>query len=108
MSGYWSSEIYSGMIASVFLFYGVYIGHQFISAGTQQKVYSKAFLKTDLTERELEVLALASEGLSNKEIADRLFISVPTVKTHLSNCYLKLNVKRRTQALLKAKELELL
>nr|WP_131458422.1 LuxR C-terminal-related transcriptional regulator [Jiulongibacter sediminis] len=84
------------------------MGRQFVENRTERASYLKTSLKTDLTERELEVLNAAAEGLSNQEIADKLFISMPTVKTHLSNCYDKLGVKRRTQALLKAKELELL
>ena len=71
-------------------------------------------IKTDdglverLSERELEVLRFIAAGLSNKEIMKELFISISTVKTHLSHIYSKLNVNSRTQATLKAKELELL
>ncbi len=61
-----------------------------------------------LTERELEVLELVVAGLSNQEIAHRLFISVGTVKTHVHNLYGKMNVKRRAQAIARAKELNLL
>lgn len=52
----------------------------------------------DLTDRELEVLCLIGEGLSNQEIADKLFIGVKTVKTHVSNILSKLDVSDRTQA----------
>lgn len=52
----------------------------------------------DLTERELEVLQLAASGMSNREIADELFISSRTVKFHLDNCYAKLGVNSRTEA----------
>jgi LuxR family maltose regulon positive regulatory protein len=61
-----------------------------------------------LSERELEVLQLIAEGLSNQEIAQRLFISLRTVKWHTSNIYGKLGVKNRTEAAAKARELELL
>ena len=61
-----------------------------------------------LTPRELEVLQLIAQGLSNQEIADRLFLSLNTVKTHTSNVFSKLDVQRRTQAIQKAKELGLL
>ena len=57
-----------------------------------------------ISPREYEVLQLMAAGLSNQEIADRLFISLNTVKTHISNLYLKLGVQRRTQAIQKAKE----
>lgn len=61
-----------------------------------------------LTERELEVLRLLAAGCTNDEIADQLFISINTVKTHVSNLYLKLEVKRRTEAIRKARALNLI
>jgi LuxR family maltose regulon positive regulatory protein len=61
-----------------------------------------------LSERELEVLALIAEGLSNQEVAQRLFISLRTVKWHSSNIYGKLGVSNRTQAVVKARTLGIL
>ena len=61
-----------------------------------------------LSEREQEVLALIAEGLTNPEIAERLFISIHTVKSHASNLYSKLLVSNRTQAVQKAQLLGLL
>lgn len=55
-------------------------------------------LHEELTNRELEVLLLLAEGLSNQEIADDLFITIKTVKTHVSNILAKLEVSDRTQA----------
>ncbi len=63
--------------------------------------------KINLSDRELDVLVELNNGLSNQEIADKLFVSLNTVKTHISNLYLKLHAKRRTQALAKAKELRI-
>ncbi len=60
-----------------------------------------------LSDRELEVLQLVAEGLSNREIADRLFITVGTAKTHTINIYRKLDVNSRTQAVARAQELGL-
>ena len=60
-----------------------------------------------LSERELEVLGLVAEGLSNREIADKLFLSVGTVKTHIHNIYGKLGVTGRPQAIVRARELNL-
>jgi LuxR family maltose regulon positive regulatory protein len=61
-----------------------------------------------LSERELEVLALLQEGISNREIAERLFLSVGTVKRHTHNLYGKLDVSNRTQAIIRGQELGLL
>ena len=61
--------------------------------------------KLGLSKRELEVLELMAEGLSNNEIAERLFVSLNTIKTHSSKVFEKLDVKRRTQAVEKAKRL---
>lgn len=61
-----------------------------------------------ISNRELEVLQLMAEGLSNQEIAGRLFVSLNTVKTHSSNLFEKMDVKRRTQAVEKAKRLNII
>ncbi len=58
-----------------------------------------------ISKRELEVLQLMSEGFSNNEIADKLFLSVNTIKTHSSRLFEKLEVSRRTQAIEKARRL---
>lgn len=57
-----------------------------------------------ISQRELEVLQLISTGLSNQEIGEKLFVSESTIKTHVSNLFVKLDVKRRTQAVTRAKE----
>ena len=61
-----------------------------------------------ITQREHEVLRLVAEGYSNQEISNALFISESTVKTHVSNVLVKLDARRRTQAVQKAKELKIL
>ena len=61
-----------------------------------------------LSPREVEVLGLVAEGMSNQEVADALFIAVGTVKSHLYKVFGKLDVRRRTQASAKAKELGLI
>lgn len=68
----------------------------------------QALAETGISQRELDVLQLLSRGLSNEEIAGQLFVSQNTVKTHLSNLYAKLDVKRRTQAVDKARTLGLI
>ena len=67
-----------------------------------------SYLVDPLSERELEVLKLIANGLSNPEIARKLFVATSTVKRHINNIYAKLNVHTRTQAVAKAKELKLL
>ena len=64
--------------------------------------------KLELSNRELEILGLMAEGNSNQEIANRIFVSLSTVKTHNQNLFEKLDVKRRTQAIEKAKKLNLI
>src|SRR5262249_47861707 len=61
-----------------------------------------------LSERELEILTLIAVGLTNREIADKLFLSVATVKWYLTHIYSKLDVQSRTLALVRARELKLL
>ncbi len=72
-------------------------------------VFNEAeFEKRGLSRRELEVLELMAAGFSNQEIGARLFISLSTVKTHSSNLFEKLDVKRRTQAIERGKKLGLI
>ncbi|MCP4543482.1 MAG: tetratricopeptide repeat protein [Chloroflexi bacterium] len=69
---------------------------------------SKSKILDPLSKRELEVLELIDDGLSNREIAEQLFVAVSTIKTHTISIYRKLDVSRRTQALARAKALDLL
>jgi len=69
---------------------------------------AKQSLLDPLSERELEVLSLIADGLSNRDIAERLYLSVGTIKVHTRNIYGKLNVNSRTQALARATEINLL
>jgi len=64
--------------------------------------------KTGISKRELEILQLIDEGLSNQQIAGKLFVSEHTVKKHVSNLFFKLDVQRRTEAVKKAKTLRLI
>ncbi len=111
-------EFYIGVVAVFFTGLGVWMGLKLTQPKKQLEPAiaeatiatpilsnSDAATKLGISKRELEVLQLISEGLSNQEIADRLFLSLNTVKTHSSNLFLKLDVKRRTQAIQKAKDL---
>ncbi|MBL0314530.1 MAG: response regulator transcription factor [Flavobacteriales bacterium] len=111
-------EYYLGLVALVFAVTGAWVGWQLTQATkkdlqihTNEAVLSKqepSLIQTDLSPREIEVLHLIAQGFSNQEIADRLFVSLNTVKSHSSNVFVKLDVKRRTQAVQKARELGLL
>jgi DNA-binding NarL/FixJ family response regulator len=106
-------EFYIGLIAAMFTALGVWVGLRL----TRRKVIdnSSPFVpdesslqKLGISKREYEVLKLVAAGLSNLEIAERLFVSTSTVKTHVSNVLGKLDAKRRTQAIQRAKELRII
>lgn len=90
-----------------------HLGEEIIEKAVSEKVLAKKEEKKkyamheDLTKREQEVLGLIAEGLSNQEIADKLFITLKTVKTHVSNILSKLDVSDRTQATIYAFKHEL-
>jgi ATP/maltotriose-dependent transcriptional regulator MalT len=109
-----SLEFYLGIVAIVFVTIGIWAGQRLTQAKTKIILQNDfSFNETEcnrlgISKRELEVLQLMSEGFSNQEIADKLFVSLNTVKTHTSNLFLKLEVKRRTQAIQRSKELMLI
>jgi LuxR family maltose regulon positive regulatory protein len=76
--------------------------------GEKQPIQREVGTRSELSEREQEVLLLVAQGLSNQDIAERLVISITTVKTHIGNIFNKLGVASRTQALARAAELGLL
>ena len=108
-----SMEFYVGVVAVLFTSLGVWVGLKL----TRKKVIlispdfvfdQPALDRLGISKREFEVLGLIASGLSNQEIADKLFVSVNTIKSHSSNLFQKLNVSRRTQAIQRAKELRLI
>lgn len=105
-SGNLRSEIIIGIIASIFFFIGLWINksHTKPTAQASDEIDESKIKSLGITAREHEVLKRIAEGLSNKEIGNRLFLSESTVKTHVSNILLKLNAKRRTQAIQIAKK----
>lgn len=109
-SGDISIEIIIALIAIVFFFIGVYINKRSLNRGKQDSIAvdQQKIDALGLSKREYEVLLQISMGLSNKEIAEKLFVSESTVKTHVSNIFIKLDAKRRTQAIKKAKSLQIL
>ncbi len=104
-------EFYLSIIAAIFLGMGLWVGyHVFAKSGEQPHTSVQVFSGENelLSDREMEVLLAIAKGQTNQEIADTLFVSLNTVKTHVSNIYTKLNVSRRTQALAKAKSMNLI
>ncbi len=122
-----SIEIYGGLIALFFASVGIWLGLKL----TKNKVVVKEvpievpveihvptsepfalnqvkLQQLGITARELEILHLIAGGLSNREIAEKLFVSENTVKTHSSRLFEKLNAKRRTQAVQIGKDLRLI
>ena len=77
------------------------------SVSTPKTLGGQGLLDEPLTEREMEVLQLLCDGFTNQEIASRLVLALDTVKRHVYNIYGKLGVRRRPQAILKARELGL-
>ncbi len=116
-----SVEIYGGLIALVFAILGIWLGLKLTRKEEVVVVKEVAVLTTQpfalneerlrelsITRRELEILELIAQGMSNREIAEKLFVSENTVKTHSSHLFDKLSAKRRTQAVQIGKELGLI
>lgn len=97
------------LVAIVSLVMGVFLARGKKSGNSEIDTPDlRSYDELGITEREYEVLCMIDQGLSNKEVAEKLFISQNTVKTHLSNLYVKLDAKRRTQALKNAKDLKII
>ena len=115
-------DIYIGAIALIFTGLGIWLALKLAKPKTQTVIIEKEIYRAAdefvlneaelerlaISRRELEVLELMARGLSNAEIAERLFVSLNTVKTHSSKVFEKLEVKRRTQAVEKAKRVGLI
>jgi len=120
-----SFEIYIGFIAVIFTALGIWLALKLSKPKIETVVVEKEVYvnspdsyrdvpdtslasQLELSKRELEVLGLMAQGHSNQEIAAKLFVSLSTVKTHIQNLFEKLDVKRRTQAVEKARRLNLI
>lgn len=116
-------EIYVGLIAVFFLLFGIWAANKLTKPKEKTIIIEKEIRVTSndgfifnerelferkISKRELEVLTLMAQGLSNSEIAENLFVSLNTVKTHSAKLFEKLEAKRRTQAIEIAKKLQLL
>ncbi len=116
-----SIEIYGGLIAVMFASVGIWVGlkltkpKETVLVKEVQVPAREPFIldqvklqQLGITAREFEILQLIAGGMSNREIAEKLFVSENTVKTHSSRLFDKLSAKRRTQAVQIAKELRLI
>jgi DNA-binding CsgD family transcriptional regulator len=116
-------DFFIGALAIIFTVLGIWLALNLVKPKVETRIIEKEvyinnparteinqqeIAKLGLSKRELDVLHLMAAGLSNEEIAGRLFISLNTVKTHTSGIFLKLDVKRRTQAVDKAKRLNII
>ena len=116
-----SIEIYGGLIAALFAGVGIWLGLKLtrkkevlvvkevpVPATIPFSLNEQRLKDLGITKRELEILELIARGMSNREIAEKLFVSENTVKTHSSRLFDKLSAKRRTQAVQIAKEMGLI
>ena len=114
-----SIEIYGGLIALLFAALGIWLGLK-LTRNKETIIVKEVWVaapfalnetrlrELGITRRELEILELIARGLSNREIAEKLFVSENTVKTHSSRLFDKLSAKRRTQAVQLGKEFGLI
>jgi len=108
-----SIEFYVGLVALFFTGLGIWAGlkltrKQVVVVGPEFILNDAELQRLGISKREYEVLELMAKGFSNQEIANKLFVSLNTIKTHSSNLFLKLEVNRRIQAIQRAKELRLI
>ncbi|MGC4130399.1 MAG: LuxR C-terminal-related transcriptional regulator [Bergeyella sp.] len=118
-----SIDIYIGLVSVFFTVLGIWIATQIVKPKVQTVIVEKEIIvtqpeefiinetelkKLNLNSREYEVLQLLTKGHSNADIAQTLFLSLSTIKTHVSNLYFKMDVKSRTQAIEKAKRLKII
>ena len=118
-----SIDIYIGLIAVFFTILGVWVATQLVKPKVQKVIIEKEVFvplpddftinevglkELNLSNREYEVLQLISKGYSNADISKSLFLSVSTVKTHVSNLFKKMDVQSRTQAIEKSKRLKII
>lgn len=116
-------DIYIGLVALFFTILGIWVASHIMRSRVETLIVEKEIIvpqsepfaintaelqKLNLNSREYEVLQLLAQGHSNADIAASLFLSISTIKTHVSNLYFKMDVKSRTQAISKAKQLKII
>jgi DNA-binding CsgD family transcriptional regulator len=109
-----ADDMWLGVFSILFLIIGIILSRKLFVRTlvvTREKpaiINHDQLIKSGLSKREAEILLLMHEGLSNQQIADKLFISENTIKKHISNIFQKLQVERRTEAIKKARELSII
>ena len=125
----WSAEVWIAAFSLIFLFIGIFLSKKLQKEKIVEKevlvekevivekeilmqkhpfaVDEKKLDQLNISKREFEVLQLIGQGMSNQQIAEKLFVSENTVKKHISSLFLKLDVERRTEAIRRARELSL-
>jgi DNA-binding NarL/FixJ family response regulator len=105
----WTTEFYIACVAVIFVALGIWVGNRLTAAPRQPFTRNDAAIASlGISARECEVLEMLAAGHANKVIARRLHISPNTVKTHIARLFEKLEVASRTQAIGKARELDIL
>jgi len=113
------SELYGGLVALIFTAVGIYFGLKWtrtkevivvkeVRVGGPFVLNETKLREIGLTHREQEVLGLIAQGLSNRDIGEKLFVSENTIKTHSSRVFEKMQVRRRVQAVQRGRELGLI
>ncbi len=107
---FFSTEIYIVLIAVAFTILGIWVGNRLTrkGEGAPFEKNTQAIEYLGISDREYEVLELLAKGCSTKEIGKNLHVSPNTIKSHLARLYEKLDVSRRTQAIHKAKSLNII
>jgi DNA-binding CsgD family transcriptional regulator len=113
----WPTELWIAAFSIIFLFIGIFLSKKLQKEKIVEKevfitkedfsLDQKKLQELNITKREYEVLQLITKGMSNQQIADTMFVSENTVKKHVTSLFLKLDVERRTEAISKARELNL-
>ena len=114
LQGMMDTDMYVAGFSILFLVIGIILSRKLfvktliVTQTNPVIINAEELAKSGISKREAEILLLVHQGLSNQQIADKLFISENTIKKHISNIFLKLGVERRTEAIKKALELSII
>jgi DNA-binding NarL/FixJ family response regulator len=114
LQGMIDTDMYVAGFSILFLVIGIILSRKLfvktliVTQTNPVTINTEELTKSGISKREAEILLLIHQGLSNQQIADKLFLSENTIKKHISNIFLKLGVERRTEAIKKALELSII